>query len=193
MKEKVNKIRAILFDMVGVLIFKKKNYFPENKEQLNAERIEKLYNHTDDKKLLLDLKEKLGLTKKEIDMALPYIPRKYGKFDALWNLLPLLKKKYKLAIINNGNALADKYWKKRFDFSIFKVFVNSAREGVKKPNPRIYLITCRRLRVKPEHCLFLDDSGENIKTAKKLKMKTILWNKNKKKDNFKKLLSLIRL
>ena len=187
-KVKNNRIKAILFDMVGVLIFKKRNYFPKIKNQLNAEKIEKLYNHVDDEKLLLDIKEKLGLTAEEIKEALPYIPKKYEKFKKLWNLLPKLTKKYKLAIINNGNSLADKHLRKEFDFGVFDVFINSAKEGVKKPDPKIYLLTCERLGVKPENCLFMDDLPENIKTAKKLKMKTILW--NDKKGGYRRFVSL---
>jgi len=189
MELKNNKIKAILFDMVGVLVSKRRNYFPKSKKQLNAEKIEKLYNHLNDKKLLLDIKEKLGLTAKEINETLPYIPQKYKKFKKLWNLLSKLKKKYKIAVINNGNSLSDKYWRKNFDFGMFDVFVNSAKEGIKKPNPKIYLLTCKKLKVKPEYCLFIDDLPENIKTARKLKMKTILW--GGKKDSHEKLVSLI--
>ena len=191
MNLKNNKIKAILFDMVGVLVFKKRNYFPKSKKQLNAEKIEKLYNHIDDKKLLSDIKEKLGLTAKEINEALPYIPQKYERFKKLWNLLPKLKKKYKIAVINNGNSLADKYWNQKFNFRIFDVFINSAKEGIKKPDPKIYFLTCKKLGVKPKNCLFMDDSPENIKTAKRLKMKTLLW--DKKEDSYEKLISLVNL
>lgn len=191
MNLKNNKIKAILFDMVGVLVFKRGNYFPEDRKQLNAEKIEKLYNHLNDEKLLLDIKEKLGLTTKEINEALPYIPQKYEKFEKLWRLLPNLKKEYKMAVVNNGNSLADKYWKRRFGFGIFDVFINSAKEGIKKPDPKIYLLTCKKLRVRPEHCLFLDDLPKNIKAAKKLKMKAILW--NRKRDSYRKFVSLVNL
>ena len=186
-----NNARAILFDMVGVLLFKKRNYTPKSKEELNAERIEKLYNYLDDEKLLLDLKERAGLTSKEIDTALPYIPQKYERFKELWDLLPELKKMYKLAVINNGNALADKYWKERFDFSVFNAFINSAIEGVRKPDPEIYLITCEKLGVKPEYCLFMDDLSQNIVTAKRLKMKTILWDRDNRKESFRRFVSFI--
>jgi epoxide hydrolase-like predicted phosphatase len=177
--KKNNKIRAILFDMVGVLLFKKKGYSPKTKEELNAEEIEKLYNNVDDKKLLADIKNKLGLSDEEIKKALTRIPEKYEKFEGLWSLLPVLEKKYKLALINNGNSLAEKYWRKKFDFSIFDEFIASAKIGIKKSDPRIYLLTCKKLKVKPENCLFLDDLKENIAAAKKLKMKT-LWCKSKK-------------
>ena len=193
MKNKTNhNIEAIIFDMVGVLLFKKINYTPKTKKQINARKIEKLYNHLDDKKLLLDSREKAGLTTKEISEALPYIPRKYEKFKELWNLLPILKKNYKLAVINNGNNLAEKYWKKKFGFNIFDVFVNSAKEKVRKPNPKIYLITCKKLNVKPKNCLFMDDTEKNIIAAKKLKMKTILWKKGKKKEHLRKFISIIQ-
>ena len=187
-----HNIQAIVFDMVGVLLFKKINYIPKTKKQINARKIEKLYNHVDDRKLLLDSKEKAGLTTKEINEALPYIPRKYEKFKELWDLLPILKKNYKLAVINNGNNLAEKYWMEKFGFNIFDAFVNSAKEKVKKPNPKIYLITCKKLNVKPKNCLFMDDTEENIIAAKRLKMKTILWKKGKKKEHLRKFIFLIQ-
>lgn len=190
--KKINNTQAILFDMVGVLLFKKEQYKPKTKAGLNAEKIEKLYNNVDDKKLLKDIREKLDLTDKEINKALPYIPQKYEKFKELWQLLPRLKKKYKMAVINNGNNLAYKYWKQRFGFKVFDAFIVSAKEKIKKPNPKIYLIACKKLGVKPKDCLFMDDLKKNIKTAKKLKMKTILWKKNRKKEDLKKFLSFVQ-
>jgi len=191
-KEINNNIRAILFDMVGVLLFKKKQYVPKTRTELNAKKIEGLYNNINDKQLLKDIKEKLDLTDREIDEALPHIPQKYEKFNELWQSLPKLKKKYKMAVINNGNNLAYKYWKQRFGFKAFDFFIVSAQEKIKKPDPRIYLIACKKLGVEPKNCLFMDDLKENIKTAKKLKMKTILWKRNRKKENLKKFLSLVQ-
>ncbi len=184
-----NKIKAILFDMVGVLLVKKKNYTPKTKNELNARRIEKLYNHVDDEKLLSEVRSKLNLTKEEINKALPFIPEKFEEYDKLWKLLPKLKKKYKLAVINNGNNIARKYWMKKFDFSIFDAFIVSAEVGVKKPNPEIYLITCKKLEVKPENCLFTDDVKENTIAAKKLGMKVFWWKKSEKNKSFNKLLN----
>jgi len=185
-------IDAILFDMVGVLLFKKDGYIPKTKEQLNAEEIERLYNHIDDQRLLRDIKEKLCLTESEINQALEVIPQKYKKYQELWNLLPKLKKKYKLAVINNGNSLANKYWFKKFIFNIFDSFINSGVEGIKKPDSQIYQLACKRLKVEPESCLFMDDSYENIQGAQRLGMKTIWWDKMKKRKFFyKRLLDLV--
>lgn len=175
-------MKAILFDMVGVLIFKKPNYLASTRDQINAEKIEKLYNHIDDQKLLFDIKANLNLNSEELEKALYCIPAKYEKYKDIWELLPELKKSFKLAVINNGNALAKKYWEERFDFSIFDTFVNSAIEGIKKPDPKIFLITCERIGVKPEEGLFMDDSLENIEGAKALGMETIWWNKEEGRE-----------
>jgi len=94
-------------------------------------------------------------------------------------------------VINNGNSLAEKYWRKNFDFSIFNEFIVSAKLGIKKPDPRIYLITCKKLKVKPENCLFLDDLKENITMARKLKIRTMWWKTKVKKDNLNKFISLL--
>lgn len=171
-------IKAILFDMVGVLVFKKIGYTPKTPDEINSQNIEAMFNHLDDKKLVRDIKEKLKLKDEEIERAVHLIPEKYEKFEDLWNLLPELKKKYKLAVINNGNAISLKYWKEKFDFGIFDIFINSAKEGIKKPDPKIFLLACKKLDAKPEECLFMDDSLENVEAAKKLGMKIIWWDKD---------------
>jgi putative hydrolase of the HAD superfamily len=52
---------------------------------------------------------------------------------------------------------------------IFSCYVKLA-----KPDPRIYELLCRRYELNPQDCLFIDDSPENVKTAEKLGMATIL-------------------
>lgn len=172
-------IKAILFDMVGVLVFKQNGFSPKSKDELDAENIEKLFNHLDDRKLIADVKKVLNLTDEEILKATESIPEKYERYNNLWKLLPRLKKKCKLAVINNGNSIALKYWKEKFGFKDFDLFLNSAEEGVKKPDPKIFLLACKKLRVKPEECLFMDDSLENIESAQKLGMQTIWWDDKK--------------
>lgn len=55
----------------------------------------------------------------------------------------------------------------------FDVFVESAVEGLRKPDPRIYQLTCERLGVLPDVTCFLDDIGKNLKSARALGMATI--------------------
>jgi putative hydrolase of the HAD superfamily len=56
---------------------------------------------------------------------------------------------------------------------LFDVVVESSVEGIRKPDPRIYELTCERLGVVPSGAVFLDDLGVNLKPARALGMHTI--------------------
>ena len=55
----------------------------------------------------------------------------------------------------------------------FDAFIESCRTGLRKPDPRIYELTCEALEVLPGEAAFLDDIGANLKTAARLGMLTI--------------------
>lgn len=55
----------------------------------------------------------------------------------------------------------------------FDVVVESAVEGLRKPDPRIYELVCERLGVAPPEAVFLDDLGINLKPARAMGMTTI--------------------
>jgi len=57
--------------------------------------------------------------------------------------------------------------------SLFEVVVESAKVGMRKPDPRIYQLACEHLRVAPPEAAFLDDLGANLKGARALGMTTI--------------------
>ena len=57
--------------------------------------------------------------------------------------------------------------------AMFDLVVESSVEGIRKPNPDIYKLTCERLTVATEHAVFLDDLGINLKPAAALGMRTI--------------------
>lgn len=56
---------------------------------------------------------------------------------------------------------------------LFHHVIESARLGLRKPDPKIYLLMCEALQVAPGHCVFLDDLGVNLKPARQLGMQTI--------------------
>ena len=56
---------------------------------------------------------------------------------------------------------------------LFDAIIESSKAGVRKPDPRIYLMMCELLAVKPEACVYLDDLGINCKPAAALGMKAI--------------------
>jgi putative hydrolase of the HAD superfamily len=56
---------------------------------------------------------------------------------------------------------------------LFDVIVESAREGLRKPDPRIYALVLARLDVLASEAVFLDDLGINLKPARAMGMTTI--------------------
>jgi putative hydrolase of the HAD superfamily len=56
---------------------------------------------------------------------------------------------------------------------LFDVVVESAVEGLRKPDPRIYELVLARLDVLASEAIFLDDLGLNLKPARAMGMATI--------------------
>jgi putative hydrolase of the HAD superfamily len=56
---------------------------------------------------------------------------------------------------------------------LFDTVIESAKVGIRKPDPRIYQMMCEQLRVEPQVCVFLDDLGGNLKPARAMGMTTI--------------------
>jgi len=57
--------------------------------------------------------------------------------------------------------------------ALFDVIVESAVEGLRKPDPRIYALALARLNVLASEAVFLDDLGMNLKPARDMGMVTI--------------------
>ena len=53
------------------------------------------------------------------------------------------------------------------------MIVESAVEGLRKPDPRIYALALARLNVLASETVFLDDLGMNLKPAREMGMATI--------------------
>jgi putative hydrolase of the HAD superfamily len=58
-------------------------------------------------------------------------------------------------------------------FPLFDAVIESSKAGVRKPDPRIYLMMCELLAVAPKACVYLDDLGVNCKPAAALGMTAI--------------------
>lgn len=69
---------------------------------------------------------------------------------------------------SEDKALAIEAIMARFDHVI-----ESSKAGVRKPDPRIYLMMCVTLGVDPAACVYLDDLGINCKPAATLGMRAI--------------------
>jgi putative hydrolase of the HAD superfamily len=56
---------------------------------------------------------------------------------------------------------------------LFDALIESSKAGIRKPDPRIYMMMCELLGVKPDACVYLDDLGGNLKPARAMGMTTI--------------------
>jgi putative hydrolase of the HAD superfamily len=57
--------------------------------------------------------------------------------------------------------------------ALFDHIIESAKIGLRKPDPRIYRMMIDALRVDPAKCVYLDDLGVNLKPAREMGMTTI--------------------
>ena len=94
------------------------------------------------------------------------------------DFLKELKGNYKLGCITNTvNSQDDLTDKERQSIkeamALFDHVVESSKVGIRKPNPKIYKMSCLALSVEPKECIYLDDLGINLKPARELGMATI--------------------
>ncbi len=66
------------------------------------------------------------------------------------------------------------HWRATFPVDeLFEIVVDSCEVGMRKPDPRIYELTCERIGVPPDASVFIDDNAENIAAARALGMETV--------------------
>ncbi len=76
-----------------------------------------------------------------------------------------LRPRYRTALLSNSFVGAREREQERFHFAeMTDLIIYSHEEGIAKPDPRIFELTCDRLGVQPGEIVFLDDS-ERIVTA----------------------------
>ena len=76
---------------------------------------------------------------------------------------------YRMAILTNNVREWEPRWRSMLPVDeIFELVVDSAFVGMRKPDPAIYELTCERLGVPPEACVFIDDFEHNCVAATEL-------------------------
>ncbi|HEY0254413.1 MAG TPA: HAD-IA family hydrolase [Kofleriaceae bacterium] len=101
---------------------------------------------------------------------------------AMLDAIKTLRSRYTVACLTNnmsighGTAMASTPERAAViaeAMQLFEHVVESRRIGARKPEPRFFARACEVIGVPPEHCVFLDDLGQNLKTARALGMQTI--------------------
>ena len=93
--------------------------------------------------------------------------------------LKRIKAKFRTGCITNNlpaNAMGSTGGRKLYTENVMVLFdhvIESAKIGLRKPDPRIYEIMVDTLKVDPKNCVYLDDLGVNLKPARDMGMTTI--------------------
>jgi putative hydrolase of the HAD superfamily len=81
---------------------------------------------------------------------------------------------YRTALLTNNAREWEPMWRSLIPVDeLFDVVVDSSAVGLRKPDPRIYELTCSRLGLQPEECIFVDDLECNIDAAAALGMEVV--------------------
>jgi putative hydrolase of the HAD superfamily len=96
------------------------------------------------------------------------------------------QKDYKLILLSNTNTLHIDWIIEHVPFyeefkNCFDAFYLSHEIHLRKPNRDIYEFVLNKNSIKPEECLFIDDTAENTDTAKSIGIHT--WNINPKNED----------
>lgn len=115
----------------------------------------------------------------KIAKDLVFNPEKYAFYDDVYNVIPELKNKYRLAIVSDAwPSLLDVY-KENNMTSYFDSIVISSFIGTSKPDRKMYCTALAELGVNPQEAVFVDDSIKNCKGAMDVGINTILICRNK--------------
>jgi putative hydrolase of the HAD superfamily len=180
-------IKAIIFDLNGVFIQSPKL----------SDRFKKKFNVAVED-FLLALKDIMAETRKPNARDAfvywkPYLEKwsvrlSKNEFFDFWfseekenlDLIELVKKlnknKIRLFILSNNFAERSGYYKKEFDFlNIFDKIYYSWQTGFIKPNPEAFINLLLENKLKPQDCIYFDNSEENIEVAESLGIKSFIY------------------
>lgn len=93
--------------------------------------------------------------------------------------LKRIKAQFKTGCITNNlpaNAIGSMTGRSLYVAEVMVLFdhlIESAKIGLRKPDPRIYQLMVETLKVDPKNCVYLDDLGVNLKPAREMGMTTI--------------------
>lgn len=93
--------------------------------------------------------------------------------------LKRIKAQFKTGCITNNlpaNAIGSMTGRSLYIAEVMVLFdhvIESAKIGLRKPDPRIYQLMVETLKVDPKNCVYLDDLGVNLKPAREMGMTTI--------------------
>ena len=180
-------IKNIIFDLGNVLIrFKPEEFINKN---IKEEYREKFFNvvfkgqeWADLDRGVLEYNDAIKIFSEKIPECSLEIKKFFDNYilDALEpiekniEIMKSLKGKYKLYVLSNFHYPAFDYIFKNWEF--FKYFDGKIVSGhckLLKPEKEIYKLLCSTYSLKPDECVFIDDTKVNIESAEKFGIRGI--------------------
>ncbi len=86
---------------------------------------------------------------------------------------------YRMAMLTNNVREWEPRWRAMLPVDdIFELVVDSAFVGMRKPDHAIYELTCERLGIPAQECLFVDDFVHNCGAAREVGMTAVVFEDN---------------
>lgn len=169
----MNKIKAIAFDLGGVLI-KEKDINLSPLEEI----LEKQFGNLNTKKSFFDwaIKE-TNLSKEEIENSVKRIISIIYQIKEpdLFQKIP----KFRFFIATNHLSYVNNWIYSQNFFDNIEAVINSDNIGFQKPDKNFYNYLISKVKEKPESILFIDDNSSNINGAKNCGLQTLFFERNK--------------
>jgi len=179
-------ITAVIFDMNGVITDDEDLHESATKEvfrdigvSITSENYKAFCMGRTDLAAFKDLFDAFTIENESVENLIAKKSFKYqkliqGNLKVYPGIIPLIKELYKdytLALTSSSTfdevqLVMDQLRLKKY----FKVIVTSKDVKHGKPNPEPYLLTAKKLNVKSENCLVIEDSKNGIQSAKKAGM-----------------------
>jgi len=173
-------IKAVLFDMDGVVIDSEKLYSQSENILLSQYGVKfdssdwiKIKGCTESQfydlvysKFNLDI-PRSELMKQGRIFLKNIFSEKLHYMNGFTELYSLLREKYTLALVTStGDELVNHIDSLLSIYNKFDIVITSSNSKLHKPNPDPYLIAMKNLNVKPNECVVIEDSIQGIKAGK---------------------------
>ena len=133
-----------------------------------------------EKEVLAVISKNLGISSQKIKKFVikAYIENFIQNKQLFKQAFKLKKQGYKIAVLSDQWPLSKKAIMPERIYKKFNKVVVSCDVGMRKPNLKIYKLLLKKLKLPASKTVFIDNQKWNITPAKKLGMKTILFESN---------------
>ena len=99
--------------------------------------------------------------------------------EELYDYFKNLRPNYQTAILSNSFVGAREKEQEKYAFNDNCDFIVYSHEvGMSKPDPKIYQLTCERLKLEPSEVIFVDDTPVILEAGKECGMHGVLFENN---------------